>query len=84
MRMAIFVFGDEFTGEAEPILTRLETMNPRKEDGRRHVSINAVGFPTVLRYPLMGAHTGMKFANLMREVAFRHDGAFIAVTNGAR
>ena len=84
MRMAIFVFGDEFTGEAEPILTRLETMNPRKEDGRRHVSINAVGFPTVLRYPLMGAHTGMKFANLMRDVAFRHDGAFIAVTNGAR
>jgi hypothetical protein len=82
MRMAIFVFGDEFTGQAEPILARLETMNPRKEDGRRHVSINAVGFPTVLRYPLMGAHTGMKFANLMREVAFRHDGAFIAVTNG--
>jgi hypothetical protein len=83
MRMAIFVFGDEFTGEAEPILARLETMNPRKEDGKRHVSINAVGFPTVLRYPLMGAHTGMKFANLMREVAFRHDGAFIAVTNGS-
>ena len=58
-------------------------MNPRKEDGKRHVSINAVGFPTVLRYPLMGAHTGMKFANLMREVAFRHGGAFIAVTNGS-
>lgn len=81
MRMAIFVFGDEFTGKAEPILARLETMNPRKDDGKRHVSINAVGFPTVLRYPLMGAHTGMKFANLMREIAFRHDGAFIAVTS---
>lgn len=81
MRMAIFVFGDEFTGQAEPILDRLETMNPRKDNGKRHVSINAVGFPTVLRYPLMGAHTGMKFANLMREVAFRHDGAFIAVTS---
>ena len=35
--------------------------------------------PTMLRYPLMGAHTGMKFANLMREVAYKHDGAFIAV-----
>lgn len=79
MRMAVFVFGDEFTGKAEPVLARLETINPRKEDGHRHVSINAVGFPTVLRYPLMGAHTGMKFANLMREVAYKHDGAFIAV-----
>ncbi len=81
MRMAVFVFGDEFTGKAEPVLARLETINPRKEDGRRHVSINAVGFPTVLRYPLMGAHTGMKYANLMREVAYKHDGAFIAVQN---
>ncbi len=79
MHMAVFVFGDEFTGKAEPVLERLELINPRKEDGRRHVSINAVGFPTVLRYPLMGAHTGMKYANLMREVAFKHDGAFIAV-----
>jgi hypothetical protein len=81
MRMAVFVFGDEFTGEAAPVLARLESLNPRKENGKRHVSINAVGFPTVLRYPLMGAHTGMKFANLMREVAFQHDGAFIAVTS---
>ena len=79
MHMAVFVFGDEFTGEAEPVLSRLESINPRKEDGSRHVSINGVGFPTVLRYPLMGSHTGMKFANLMREVAFRHDGAFIAL-----
>lgn len=79
MDMAVFVFGDEFTGKAEPVLARLETINPRKDDGDRHVSINAVGFPTVLRYPLMGAHTGMKFANLMREVAYKHDGAFIAV-----
>ena len=79
MKMAVFVFGDEFTGQADPVLARLETINPRKEDGDRHVSINAVGFPTVLRYPLMGAHTGMKFANLMREVAYKHDGAFIAV-----
>ncbi|MCF3648832.1 hypothetical protein [Synoicihabitans lomoniglobus] len=81
MRMAVFVFGDEFTGKAEPVLARLEQINPRKDDGNRHVSINAVGFPTVLRYPLMGAHTGMKFANLMREVAYKHDGAFIAVRN---
>jgi hypothetical protein len=79
MHMAVFVFGDEFTGKAEPVLERLEMINPRKENGHRHVSINAVGFPTVLRYPLMGEHTGMKFANLMREVAYRHDGAFIAV-----
>ena len=79
MHMAVFVFGDEFTGKAEPVLERLEMINPRKEDGKRHVSISAVGFPTVLRYPLMGAHTGMKYANLMREVAFKHDGAFIAV-----
>ena len=79
MRMSVFIFGDEYTGTAEPVLAQLERINPRGEDGRRRVTINAVGFPTVLRYGLTADHTGMKYANLMRELTYRHDGAFIAV-----
>jgi hypothetical protein len=79
MRMSVFIFGDEFTGTAEPVLAQLETINPRDENGKRRVTINAVGFPTVLRYGLASDHTGMKYANLMRELTYRHDGAFIAV-----
>lgn len=79
MRMAVFVVGDEFTGTADPVINRLEEINPRGEDGRRPVSINAIGIPAVLRYPLSPDHTGMKFAHLMREICYRHDGAFIAV-----
>lgn len=79
MKMGIFILGDEFTGTADAVLRRLDELNPRNDDGNRKVTISAIGFPTAVRMGFSMGNTGVKYANLMREVAFQHDGAFIAL-----
>ncbi|MDP3072441.1 MAG: hypothetical protein Q8N18_19265 [Opitutaceae bacterium] len=81
MRMGIFVFGDEFNSSdsADAVIRRLEELNPQDEKGNRRVTINAVGFPTTIRYQFSMGNTGLRFANLMRTVTHLHGGAFIAL-----
>jgi hypothetical protein len=79
MHMGIYVFGDEFIEVADPVLKRLDELNPADENGNRKVVINAVGFPTTIRYTFSMGNTGLKFANLMRTVTYIHGGAFIAL-----
>jgi hypothetical protein len=81
MRMGIFVFGDEFNSNdaADVVIRRLEDLNPADENGNRRVTINAVGFPTTIRYQFSMGNTGLRFANLMRTVTYLHGGAFIAL-----
>jgi hypothetical protein len=81
MRMGIFVFGDEFNSSdsADSVIRRLEELNPSDENGNRRVTINAVGFPTTIRYQFSMGNTGLRFANLMRTVTYLHGGAFIAL-----
>lgn len=79
MKMAIYVFGDEFIDVADPVIRRLDELNPADENGDRKVVINAIGFPTTIRYTFSMGNTGLKFANLMRTVTYQHGGAFIAL-----
>lgn len=79
MKMGIYIFGDEFTDTADAALKRLDQLNPADENGRRRVVINAVGFPTTIRFEFSMGNTGLKFANLMRELTYQHGGAFIAL-----
>jgi hypothetical protein len=81
MRMGIFVFGDEFNSRrtTDDVVVELDKLNPPDNKGNRPVLINAVGFPTVIRYQFLGGNTGIKFANLMRTVTYLHGGAFIAL-----
>ena len=79
MKMAVYVFGDEFIEVADPVIRRLDQLNPADENGKRKVVINAIGFPTTIRYPFSMGNTGLKFANLMRTVTYQHGGAFIAL-----
>ena len=81
MRMGIFVFGDEFNSpqSADEVIRRLDELNPANEQGARAVTINAVGFPTTIRYQFSMGNTGLRFANLMRTVTYLHGGAFIAL-----
>jgi hypothetical protein len=81
MRMGIFVFGDEFNSSdsADVVIRRLDELNPADEKGNRRVTINAVGFPTTIRYQFSMGNTGLRFANLMRTVTYLHGGAFIAL-----
>ncbi len=80
MKMGIYVFGDEFTETSETVLERIDRMNPPGPNGRRPVTINAVGFPNLLRAGFSLGQSGVKFANLMRELTQEHGGAFVAVT----
>jgi hypothetical protein len=79
MKMAIYILGDEFTGTADAVVRRLDQLNPADENGDRKIVINAIGFPTAVRYHLSPGNTGLKYANLMREVTYQHGGAFIAL-----
>ena len=79
MKMMVFILGDEFTGTADAVLRRLDELNPRDEAGKRKVVINAIGFPTAVRMGFSMGNTGVKYANLMREVTHQHGGAFIAL-----
>lgn len=79
MKMAIYVFGDEFIEVADPVIRQLDELNPADENGNRKVVINAIGFPTTIRYTFSMGNTGIKFANLMRTVCYQHGGAFIAL-----
>jgi hypothetical protein len=81
LKMGIFVFGDEFNSSdsADVVIRRLDDLNPADENGVRRVTINAVGFPTTIRYQFSMGNTGLRFANLMRTVCYLHGGAFIAL-----
>ncbi len=79
MKMMVFILGDEFTGTADAVLRRLDELNPRDEEGKRKVVINAIGFPTAVKMGFSMGNTGVKYANLMREVTHQHGGAFIAL-----
>jgi hypothetical protein len=81
MRMGIYIFGDEFADneKADVALRRLDQLNPADENGHRRVVINAVGFPTTIRFEFSMANTGLRYANLMRELTYEHGGAFIAL-----
>lgn len=79
MKMGIYIFGDEFNGTADAVIRRLDELNPADENGNRKVVINAVAFPTTIRFDFSMGNTGLKMANLMREVCFQHGGAFIAL-----
>ncbi|MFL3658052.1 MAG: hypothetical protein ACJ07L_08380 [Opitutales bacterium] len=78
MKMGIYVFGDEFTGKSEPVLNTLDKLNKGK-DGERLTLINAIGFPNLIRSALSLSQSGLKFANLMRELTYEHGGAFVAL-----
>jgi len=79
MKMGIYVMGDEFVEIADPVIKRLDELNPADENGNRKVVINAIGFPTTIRYTFSMGNTGLKFANLMRTVCYQHGGTFIAL-----
>ena len=81
MKMNIFIFGDEFTGTADSVLRAADQLNPADENGKRPVIISAVGFPTAVQLDFAMSNTGVKFANLMRELTYQHGGAYIAVVD---
>ena len=78
-QMSLYVIGDDFRGNTQSFLLKLDRLNPRSPTtGKRPVSISAVGFPTMVNPFQFGAPQGnVRFANIMREIAEEHDGVLI-------
>ena len=78
-RMSLYVIGDDFRGNTQSFLLKLDRLNPRDPTtGKRATSISAVGFPTMATLFQIGTPQGnVRFANIMREIAENHDGVLI-------
>lgn len=77
--MGIYVMGDEFTGKSDKVLKDIYKMNHRGDDEVLIAKINAIGFPNLIRQTLSLSQSGLKFANLMREMTYQNGGAFVAL-----
>ena len=76
--ISIYVFGDDFTGDSiESVVDEVDRVNQVGADGRRMVRIHAVAFPVYLQRPSARVY---RFAALMRELAYRNDGTFVALS----
>ncbi len=77
--VSIYVFGDDFpSGQVEAVARYVERINKADASGNRLMRIHGVGFPT----QFAGGHAGngLRFANLMRTLAERNGGTFVALT----
>lgn len=78
MKMSVFFVGDEFTENPVPVLRELNALNPVGADGKRRITINAIGFPSTIITPFGMGRMGFKFADLMRTIVAQHGGTFVA------
>lgn len=70
--MAIYVFGDDYSGSSyDPVVDSITRMNRVQKNGQRLAKIHGVGF--------LSKYTTGRFAILMRELTKRNGGTFLAL-----
>jgi hypothetical protein len=81
-KISLYVFGDEFTGQSiAQVIDTVDRINVEDAEGNRLVRIHGVGFPVqFIRAPHLQT-TGIRFATLMRELAYRNGGTFVALND---
>lgn len=71
--LAIYIFGDDYTGSSyDPVLDTISRLNLDPKTGQPIAQIHGIGFQPE-------DHVADRFATLMREVARRNRGAFVAL-----
>ncbi|TLY67599.1 MAG: VWA domain-containing protein [Gammaproteobacteria bacterium] len=76
-RVAVFVLGDEFTGDSiQEALDAIGSANKPGPDGRRPIRIHAIGFP---EGPDMPPFTNIRFSALMRFICEQNGGTFVGM-----
>lgn len=76
---SIYIFGDDYTGGSfNNVISLLERMNTNSANGNPLIKIHGIGFihPGIA---IPALRTERKFSILMREVARRNGGAFVAL-----
>ena len=80
-KISLYVLGDEFTGSSiAQVMDVVDRINA-ESGGERLVRIHAVGFPTQFANPDNLQITGIRFASLMRDLAWRNGGTFVALND---
>ena len=74
-KIAIWIFADDYQGErtVDSLIRFVDSINAVTRDGKRLVTINAIGFRTGFE------SSRMRFALAMRELCERNGGAFIGL-----
>lgn len=81
-KISLYVFGDEFTGESiERVVRTVDRINRADVDGNRLVRIHGIGFPVQFARQSHLQTTGIRFATLMRELAWRNGGTFVGLND---
>ena len=81
-KISLFVFGDEFSGNAiQPVIDEVDRINRATKDGTRRVRIHAVGFPVMLKNQVGRGNTGERFATLMRILSQKNGGTFVGLNS---
>ena len=71
--LSIYVFGDDYSGDSyDRAVARIDQLNRKRGDGSRLARIHGIGF--------FVERSSQRFATLMREVTYRSDGTFIALS----
>lgn len=70
--ISVYIFGDDYTGSSyDPVLGALDALNRNRDTGEPLVKVHAIGFVSSL--------STNRFSILMREVAKRNRGTFLAL-----
>jgi hypothetical protein len=81
-KIILYVFGDEFTGDSiATVVETVDRINQTDAEGNRLVRIHGVGFPVQFIRASHLQTTGIRFATLMRELAYRNGGTFVALND---
>jgi len=72
-KVSIYIFGDDYSGSSyDPVINALSNLNTNKITGAPLARVHGVGF--------ISNYTTGRYAILMREVARRNNGTFIALS----
>jgi hypothetical protein len=81
-KISLYVLGDDFTGESiSDVVDTVDRINAADETGERRVRIHGIGFPVILSQPARYQTGGYRFSALMRELARKNGGTFVALND---
>ena len=84
-KISIYVLGDEFppgSGSIQNVIATVDRINAEDSEGNRLVRIHGIGFPGIfLLQPERYHATAIRFATLMRELARKNGGTFVALSD---
>ncbi|MAT91334.1 MAG: hypothetical protein CME59_01905 [Halioglobus sp.] len=81
-KISLYIFGDDFKGgSTDEVIDTVDRINREDAQGNRLVRIHAVGFPVVVQADPSQQASGLRFANLMRELTHRNGGTFVGLND---